>query len=75
MSLQQSNKSPVDTEISLYLHFLLPINHPQYHNKWKKCHLNGFSDTGNIITDKRNRLSPNTIHDLLFLKENNDLIK
>ncbi|CAG8823776.1 22005_t:CDS:2, partial [Cetraspora pellucida] len=29
-----------------------------------------FSDAGNVITDKRNRLLPNTVHDLLFLKEN-----
>lgn len=33
-----------------------------------------FSDAGNIITDKRNRLNPNTVHDLLFLKENDHLI-
>ncbi|CAG8589641.1 11839_t:CDS:1, partial [Gigaspora rosea] len=29
-----------------------------------------FSDAGNIVTEKRNRLHPNTVHDLLFLKEN-----
>ncbi|CAG8553222.1 9748_t:CDS:1 [Ambispora gerdemannii] len=29
-----------------------------------------FSDAGNVVTEKRNRLHPNTVHDLLFLKEN-----
>lgn len=29
-----------------------------------------FSDAGNVLTDKRNRLSTNMVHDLLFLKEN-----
>jgi hypothetical protein len=32
-----------------------------------------FSDAGNIITHKRNRLHPNTVHDLLFLKENQSI--
>ena len=29
-----------------------------------------FSDSGNIVTEKRNCLHPNTVYDLLFLKEN-----
>lgn len=33
-----------------------------------------FSDAGNVLTDKRNRLSANIVHDLLFLKENSNII-
>jgi len=32
-----------------------------------------FSAAGNIITDKRNRLDPTNVHDLLFLKEYQNL--
>ena len=32
-----------------------------------------FSAAGNIITDKQNWLDPTNVHDLLFLKENQNL--
>ncbi|CAG8580474.1 7476_t:CDS:1 [Ambispora gerdemannii] len=32
-----------------------------------------FSDAGNIITEKRNRLSSDIVHDILFLKHNSKL--
>lgn len=32
-----------------------------------------FSDAGNILTKKRNRLDPTTVHDILFLKTNSKI--
>ena len=32
-----------------------------------------FSTTSNTITDKRNQLDSDTVHDLLFLKENSKI--
>jgi hypothetical protein len=34
-----------------------------------------FSSAGNVFTKKRNRLSKNSIHNILFLKENSKLFK
>jgi len=34
-----------------------------------------FSDAGNTITNKRNRLDPNVVHDFLFLKYNFNIVK
>jgi hypothetical protein len=34
---------------------------------------NNFSDTGNTLTKKRNRLKPRTINNLMFLRSNRDI--
>ena len=34
-----------------------------------------FSSAGNVFTKKRNRLSKNSIHNILFLKENSKLFE
>ena len=33
-----------------------------------------FSDAGNTLTKKRSRLKPTTVHDLLFVRSNQDLV-
>ncbi|CAG8857070.1 37398_t:CDS:1, partial [Gigaspora margarita] len=32
-----------------------------------------FSNTSNTLTNKRNQLDPDTVHDILFLKENSKI--
>ncbi|CAG8477708.1 24859_t:CDS:2 [Cetraspora pellucida] len=58
---------PIETELKIYFDIpkmLLCISETSVPSE----HL--FSNTGSTITDKRARFHPNTVHDLLFLKEN-----
>ncbi|CAG8800846.1 14006_t:CDS:2, partial [Cetraspora pellucida] len=73
--IEPSSFSPIDTELQIALPLLtkqariflgIPVTSVPSERL--------FSDADNTITDKHNRLSTDTIHDLLFLKENSKII-
>ncbi|CAG8664855.1 4895_t:CDS:2, partial [Cetraspora pellucida] len=60
----------IEKEVTLY-DSLSQI--PKYHITDEEYHKKVFSTTGNTITNKRNQLDPDTVHDLLMLKENSKI--